>query len=88
MQVLGVTTDQLADAMHKSLAPKPHGCHNRTMADGYYVQQRVYHEDGTYHLQQTFIPHTMTKGCEWSKTHNSERCNGCIHKGEQNGMAK
>lgn len=80
MQVLGVTTDQIADAMHKSLAPKPYGCHNRTIADRYYVHERQYDYDGSYKMVHRYIAHTMTKGCEWSKTHNSERCNGCKHR--------
>jgi hypothetical protein len=56
---------------------KHFGCHNRKIGNGYYVMQRHYHAFGQYSMQPTYIKHTMTTECQWSKTHESERCNGC-----------
>jgi hypothetical protein len=58
----------------------PFGCYNREISDGYYVDVRHYKANGTYYMQQEFIPHAMTRECQWSKAHQSDRCKGCAHK--------
>lgn len=64
-----------------------YGCHNRTVSGGYYLMQRRYSAFGQYIMEQTYIKHTMTKECQWSKTHYSVRCEGCNrqYKGTENG---
>lgn len=56
-----------------------HGCFNREIDNGYYVEERVYHPSGIYHLEMRFIEHTMTKDCQWSIEHDSPLCDGCKH---------
>jgi len=58
----------------------PHGCHNRQDKPGYYVMQRRYSSFGQFIMEPTFIKHTMTTECQWSKTHESERCDGCTRR--------
>jgi hypothetical protein len=55
-----------------------YGCYNKQLANGYYVMQRRYTGFGQYIMEPTFIKHTMTTDCQWSKIHVSELCKGCV----------
>jgi hypothetical protein len=58
----------------------PYGCKDKQIMNGYYVMQRHYHAFGQYSMEPTYIRHTMTTECQWSKTHVSDRCDGCNRK--------
>lgn len=59
------------------LKTKTHGCNNKPLKAGYWAPDREYHVDGSYTQTQRWIPHTMTKDCQWRSEHESPRCEGC-----------
>ncbi len=59
-----------------------YGCHNKPIFNYLHINHFVYMPDGTVHHRNELIPHTMTKECQWSKTHASDRCDGCSKKAQ------
>ncbi len=59
-----------------------YGCHNRKpFAKGYWTQTRVYHEDGTFHVEDVFIEHTLSTDCRYDMSLNDFRCANCNLRG-------
>ena len=59
---------------------EPYGCHNKPLHDSIIIKRLAYMSDGSVQHFDKAIEHTMTKECQWSKTHTSERCDGCSKK--------
>ena len=59
----------------------PYGCRDRVIKGGYYMDSRVYSENGTFATVQKFIPHTMSTECRYSSSLTDTRCATCKHKG-------
>lgn len=57
-----------------------YGCHNKLPEKGYWTMQRNYDPEGRYVLKPVYIAHNMSTDCQWSKTHTSPRCDGCIRR--------
>jgi hypothetical protein len=53
-----------------------YGCHNKPIDEFILVCFFEHCVEGVIPHYIT-IEHTMTKECQWSKTHTSERCDGC-----------
>jgi len=54
-----------------------YGCYNAERRSHYYVQTREYNADWTYKLVTEIIADVMSDRCEWSKSHQSDKCEGC-----------
>jgi len=57
-----------------------YGCHNKPLQDLIIIKRLAHMSDGSLVHYDMGIEHTMTKECQWSKTHTSERCDGCSKK--------
>ena len=74
--------DSLPNALNTLRSTTPYGCSNRAFKDGYYLEQRRYLPDGSYTLDQVFIPHAMSTTCHYDKSLTDLRCQFCNHRGQ------
>lgn len=66
-----------------------YSCHNGPRnARGYYAPQRVYHADGTFHMDLVFIWHTMSRECRYDMSLSDSRCEDCTWRGTGEAYAR
>jgi hypothetical protein len=73
--------DHTVSAMTKRTDDQPYGCANQPRKDRYYGTQRVYHADGTYHLEMAPIIDRLSNECRYDHSLADPRCATCGKRG-------
>ena len=73
--------DHAVSAMTKRSDSDPYGCANKEREGVYYGTNRVYHADGTFHLEMAPIIDRLSNECRYDHSLTDPRCATCSKRG-------
>ena len=72
-------TDHPVHEKTKRALDAKYGCYDRKpYEEGYYAPDRIYKEDKTFEIVQTYIPHNLSRSCNFDMSHTDLGCKDCF----------